>query len=193
MYKQAKKKTKKLVIITSGGILGKVKGAILVPEGLQPRFALAYLFFPMWRILNKNIKEVIKTVDSVKNDLGIAKKLYNKLPVIYSSDGYYSVALRWKQQINEDSKRLAVANVFPEINHNEIESKYKNAKIIFLKNKDEKAIKYLKNVTEVKLKGESKLAKIFYGISLGDYVSLNLAKLNKENYLKYKLIEKLKG
>lgn len=192
MYRQAKRKTKKLVIITSGGKLGKVKNTIIIPKGLVPRQALAFLFFPMWKIINGNVKDTIKTVSTVKDDLGIAKKLHKKLPVIDASAGYYSAALRWKQQINENSKRLAIANVFPEVNHNQVEAVFKNSRLVFLKDKNEKAIKYLKDVIQVKLKGKSKIAKLFYGIAVGDNVSINLAKLNKENYLKYKLIEKLK-
>lgn len=195
MYKQAKNKTKNIIIITSGGILGKIKNAVLIPQGLQPRHALAYLFFPMWKILNKSPKDVIKTTKKVKSDLNITKYLYKKLPIIYTNYGYSSIALRWKQQINEDAKQLAISNTFPELNHNEIESRLKNSTIIFLKDKEEKAIKYLKKETKVidiKLQGKSKIAKIFYGIYLVDYVSLKLAELNKEDYLEYRIIEKLK-
>lgn len=195
MYKEAKRRTKKLVVISSGGILGKVKGAILVPDNLQPRHALAYLFFPMWKILGKNLGDVLEVLKKVKKDLGIAKKLYGKLPVIYTNHDYYSLALRWRKQINEDAKRLVVTNKFPELNHNEIESRYKNAVVVFLKDKEEKAIRFLEKETkviEVRLKGRSKIAKMFYGIYLGDYVSLKLARLYKEDYLNYRIIEKLK-
>lgn len=196
MYKEAKKRNAKIVIITSGGILGKEKEAIKIPEGFEPREAIGYLFFTIWKTLGKRIdNEAINIIDSVKDDLGIAKKLYKKFPVIYSNSGFYSLVLRWKQQINEDSKRLAIANIFPEINHNEIEAKFNNAKIIFLKDKNEKAIDLLKNkkgVLDIKLKGKNKLTKIFYGITLANFVSVKLAELEKENYLNYRYIEKLK-
>lgn len=197
MCKEARKRGAKIVIIASGGILGREKDAIKIPGGLEPREAIGYLFFPMWKVLGKGVgKDVIGAVDSVVNDKGIGGKLYGKIPVIYANSGFYSVALRWKQQINEDSKRLAIANAFPEINHNEIEARYDNVKIIFLKDKEEKAIKLLgreTDILEVKLKGKSKLAKIFYGIALANFVSVKLAELEGEDYLKYRHIEKLKG
>ena len=196
MYKQAKARGAKIVIIASGGILGQERGAIKIPGGLEPREAIGYLFFPMWKVLGKSTgKDVISAVDSVVDDKGIGRKLHGKIPVIYANSGFYSVALRWKQQINEDSKRLAVANVFPEINHNEIEARFDNAKIVFLKDKEEKAIKLLgqgRDILEVKLKGKSKLAKIFYGITLANFVSVKLAELGKEDYQKYRFIERLK-
>lgn len=196
MYSEARKKTGLIAIITSGGILGnEKKNVIKVPKGLQPRQALGYMFFPMWKALGKKLGNVAKIVDSVKDDMGIAKKLYGKMPVIFSNSGFYSVALRWKQQINEDSKRLAIANVFPEINHNEIEARYDDAIIVFLRDSDEKAMKLLKkgeDVLEVELKGKTKLEKIFYGMALANFVSVELARLNGEDYLKYRYIEKLK-
>ena len=196
MYKQAKARGAKTVIIASGGILGQERGVIKIPGGLEPREAIGYLFFPMWKVLGKSAgKEVIDTVNSVVDDKGIGRKLHGKIPVIYANFGFYSVALRWKQQINEDSKRLAVADVFPEINHNEIEARFDNAKIVFLKDKEEKAIKLLgqgRDILEVKLRGKSKLAKIFYGITLANFVSVKLAELGKEDYQKYRFIERLK-
>ncbi len=195
MYKEAKKKTKMIEIIASGGVLGKEKNAVLIPVGLEPRQAIGYLFFPMWKILGKKFDNVIKIVDSVENDLGIAKEIYGKIPVIFSNSGFYSLVLRWKQQLNEDSKRLAVANVFPDINHNEIEARLDDAKIVFLKDHDEKAIKLLEkdnDILEIELKGKTKLEKIFYGIALANLVSVELAGLNGEDYSNYRYIERLK-
>ncbi len=195
MYKQARKKTKNIAIITSGGILGKEDNTVEIPQGMQPRESLGYLFFSMWKVLGKRLDNVIEVVKSVKSDLGIAKKLFGKIPVIYANSGFYSVALRWKQQINEDSKRLAIANAFPEINHNEIEARYDDAKIVFLKDKEELAIELLKKeqeIVEVQLKGKTKLEKIFYGFALSNFIGLEFAALNKEDYLEYRFIEKLK-
>jgi glucose/mannose-6-phosphate isomerase len=43
-----------------------------------------------------------------------------RLPVIYGSQSERGlVAYRWKTQINENAKAYAIANVFPELNHNE--------------------------------------------------------------------------
>lgn len=195
LYHQAKKRKCKTVIITSGGVLAKEKGAIIIPSGLEPRQALGYMFFAMWKMLGKSFGNVKNIVNNVKDDGGIAKKIKGKIPVIYTNAGYRSLALRWKQQLNEDSKILAIANSFPELNHNEIEARYKNAIIIFLKEHDEKAMKLLRkgeNVLEIQLKGKTRLERIFYGLALANIVSVELAKLNGENYKVYRYIERLK-
>ncbi|MEO5979665.1 MAG: bifunctional phosphoglucose/phosphomannose isomerase [Chryseolinea sp.] len=50
----------------------------------------------------------------------IAKKLKGKLPVIYCDSRLHAMALRFQQQLNENSKQLAHVNTFPEMNHNEL-------------------------------------------------------------------------
>jgi glucose/mannose-6-phosphate isomerase len=50
----------------------------------------------------------------------IAKAIYGKTPVIYSPVNMRSAALRWKMQINENSRMIAFYGTIPEFNHNEI-------------------------------------------------------------------------
>ncbi len=50
----------------------------------------------------------------------IAKKLKDKVFTIFADNGFYSVAIRAKQQFNENSKSLCWPNFFPEMNHNEL-------------------------------------------------------------------------
>jgi glucose/mannose-6-phosphate isomerase len=50
----------------------------------------------------------------------IAKKLKGKLPMIYCDSRLHAMALRFQQQLNENSKQLAHVNTFPEMNHNEL-------------------------------------------------------------------------
>lgn len=50
----------------------------------------------------------------------IAKKLKGRLPVIYCDSRLHAMALRFQQQLNENSKQLAHVNTFPEMNHNEL-------------------------------------------------------------------------
>ena len=49
-----------------------------------------------------------------------AKKLLGKTPVIYSLGSCEGVSVRFRQQINENSKMLCWHHVFPEMNHNEL-------------------------------------------------------------------------
>jgi glucose/mannose-6-phosphate isomerase len=50
----------------------------------------------------------------------IAKKLKGRLPIIYCDSRLHAMALRFQQQLNENSKQLAHINTFPEMNHNEL-------------------------------------------------------------------------
>jgi glucose/mannose-6-phosphate isomerase len=124
---------------------------IKVPEGFQPRCALGYSFFPLLYLVMKSgaldnsvvgkigneINSTIKKLellsniysdenfskDSNKNiSLNIARKLEDKIPIIYTSRAMETVGLRWRGQFQENSKRAAFGSVLPEMNHNEINS-----------------------------------------------------------------------
>ncbi|MBU4190016.1 MAG: bifunctional phosphoglucose/phosphomannose isomerase [Candidatus Thermoplasmatota archaeon] len=132
-----------IVSITSGGRLAELsvthkKPLIRIPSGLVPRAAVAYLLFPMIRVVERqgpiklNLKEVISIVASlgkrispdvdVSSNLAkqIAIKIDGKTPVIYGHTCYTSIARRWKTQFNENSKTLAFYDAIPEIYHNDI-------------------------------------------------------------------------
>ncbi len=132
--------------ITTGGKLLKLlkdnnKDYIKIPEGLQPRAAVAYSFIPMIKLLekigllNSNLKFWFeKTIDTLdknrvyygaeesKNPVySLANKLYKKIPIIYSDSSTMRInAVRLKGQLNENGKMLAYCNELPELNHNEI-------------------------------------------------------------------------
>jgi len=203
MYCHAQRKTNNIVIITSGGVLAEENNVILVPSGLQPRHALPYLFFTIWSALgNKDVKNLIsllKRFDTNKPK-DLAKKAYNKIPAVYVDSIYSSIAQRWKENINEDTKRLVFANVLPEMDHNEIEGDFsKTCPIVIHDENDIYRLKKRINLTAkiikantVILKGKTKLERLFYGIYFGDYFSNYLAQMYHENPLKYRHIEKLK-
>jgi len=203
MYKKAVKKTKKIFIITSGGKLSRERNVILVPGGLLPRMALAYLFFPMLAILKSSkvvrydLDDILTALKKVKPNKAkkLAKKLYNNVPVIYAPSNYFGLVWRWKQSLNEYSKQLAVVNVYPEFFHNEIEADYNKFKVVLFVDKVDKKIKEFKKMVKVhefKLYGKSLIARIFYGIYFGDFVSYYLARLNKKDPLKEEKIDRLK-
>ena len=47
----------------------------------------------------------------------LANKIHGTTPVIYTADGFEGVAVRLRQQINENSKMLCWHHVVPEMNH----------------------------------------------------------------------------
>lgn len=239
-YKESKSKECRIICVSSGGKVEKMAlehkdRFVKIPGGLQPRCALGYSFFVLLTVLsefpflsleNGNIKNVIENIkrdseiyslfDPEKNKaLKIAKQLFNKLPVIYSSNDILDVVnLRWRGQISENAKQLAYGNVYPEMNHNELVGWEKNRDIlnkiivVFLKDIDDnERIKMRMEITEeiykkhasdvisVSGEGETRLERIFNLIYLGDWVSYHLALLNQVDptpvdaitYLKEKL------
>jgi glucose/mannose-6-phosphate isomerase len=235
-YREARKRGAKIIGLTSGGKLKEYcqedgNPVIIIPSGFPPRTALGYLFFPLVitlerlkliRSKRKEIEETIKISRELSQELGprkegnrakqLAQELYHKVPVVYSSSEYFEpVALRWKDQFNENSKVFAVWNLFPELNHNEIvgweilEEITKNFRIILIRDKgDFKRIKVRMDITksiiekkvggisEVWSKGNSLLARIFSLIYLGDFVSFYLAILNGADPTPVKMIDLLK-
>lgn len=139
LYRKGKKKKSQIFVITSNGLLEDFSkkekvNFLLIPKGYAPRCAIAYLLFPILKILEKSelieikqkdIKEVISVLrenkeSSKKWAQEISLKIKEKLPFIYSEDRFLPVARRIVNQINENSKSLAHFATFPELDHNEI-------------------------------------------------------------------------
>jgi len=235
-YRKGVDLSAKVIAVTSGGKLGELSEAkgipvITVPPGLPPRTALGYLFLPPLIVLEKLglveakgadleetgllLRELSRRWDSSSSEgnppQDLARKLFGKLPLIYSSETLKAVCLRWKTQINENSKSLAYPVVFPELNHNEIvgwegmEELRKSLAIIILRDKGDqervkKRIEITKSVLgerpggleEIWSEGNSLLARIFSLIYLGDWVSFYLAILDGVDPTPVKPIELLK-
>ncbi len=131
----------------------------------------------------------------------LAESLCGTLPFVYgSSHSTDVIALRWKAQFNENSKIHAASGVFSEMNHNEIMGWARHEKTggffdsvsaVLLKLPDDHARIKIRmeitrkiiseqgiNVFEVEAKGKSKLARLLYLISFGDWTSYHLAFFN---------------
>ncbi len=219
----------KIVVITSGGKLlqlAQEKGydyVALPPNYPSPRACLGfsivaqlYVFYKLNLISRSSIDQVKSSVDLLKYDqdeiknkaFKIAKLIAGKTPIIYVSDRMEAVALRFKQQINENAKTLSWYNVIPEMNHNELvgwSEMHVNAAVIYFRNKDDfkrnalridisKDIiaKQTHTVIEIFSKGQSPVEKSMYFIHLGDWISLYLAELKPVDPSEIKVIDFLK-
>lgn len=136
-----------LAVIASGGALAAEAAEagvplLEIPGGMPPRAALGYLFAPLLRLaacrewcaigeeqfrsvmrrLRKLLEKCALESDLAGNTpLQLAKRLYGKIPLVYSGDGLLAgAAYRWKCQFNENSKTMAFSGAFPELGHNEI-------------------------------------------------------------------------
>ncbi|HKW45272.1 MAG TPA: bifunctional phosphoglucose/phosphomannose isomerase [Candidatus Eremiobacteraceae bacterium] len=147
-YAQARRAGAPILAVTTGGKLDDHADADGVPliklpaTGMQPRAAVGYAFIPLVvaavRLgllpdsVMRDVDETAGVLLAVSSRLGPdippasnpAKQLANawvgKIPFVYGSQAERGVvAYRWKTQVEENAKALAVANVFPELNHNE--------------------------------------------------------------------------
>jgi glucose/mannose-6-phosphate isomerase len=125
-FEDAISKNAKIVCICSGGKIKEIaekekRDLILIPKGMPPRAAIAYSVVQLLHILNfhkiisvsykKELLAAIKLLDNeekkiLKDAKETAEILTDKMPIIYSVAGMESPAIRFRQQLNENSKSL---------------------------------------------------------------------------------------
>ena len=220
----------KVVVIASGGKLieeAKSRGLdhIILPSGWpSPRACLGFSFVQQLFVMHKlgfidgSFKSEIKAaVDLIKFDheaireaaKKVAERIYDKIPVIYASDRMEPVAVRLRQQINENAKMLCWHHVVPEMNHNELvgwTEKHPDKAVIYLRNKDdhkrnairmdinEKIIsKYTDTIIDIYSKGNSLIERAIYFVHLGDWISWYLSQLKGVDAVEIDVIDYLKS
>ncbi|MBO3754923.1 MAG: hypothetical protein FGF53_08645, partial [Candidatus Brockarchaeota archaeon] len=140
----------------------------------------------------------------------LALRIHGKLPIIYSLGHLKSVALRYKDQINENAKMRAMCDQLPEMNHNEIEAwektDFKNLIHVILIDSRFKnpyiaeSVKALVSrietkgvpISAVQPLGETLVEEMLSAIILGDWVSYYLAILRGVDPAPVSLISELK-
>ena len=223
--------------VSSGGALlenaERLKVPYLrVPGGMPPRAALPYLFVPLLKGMEKmglvsgaseELSEALQLLEKISKDNSPekpAKENFSKTlalnigqtaPVVYGFGFYRSVAQRFKQQFNENSKVPAKWEVFSELNHNEIVGWERAGELgkcfsaIFIRDKEEPTeihsrIEITKELVgkaglelfEVPAQGKSPLAKMLSTICIGDFTSIYLALLHSVDPTPVKTINYLK-
>jgi len=193
-FADALRKNCMMVSITSGGPLlsfsKKLNLPFLqVPEGLPPRAAVPYLFFPLPILLEKigvlsNVREEIDETLRVMRSLGeanssrvpvknnsakkLAVGLVDTVPVVYGFRQYSAIAHRLKTQFNENSKVVSKYEVFPELNHNEVvgweasEALTKHFSVVIVRDRNEPAEirRRIEATKSLALKGAKKVLEI---------------------------------
>ncbi len=226
------------VAVTSGGLLAEQARSegvpvVQVPAGLPPRAALGYLFAPMLAILERwgvippqeeAVAEAASVLASLAQEWGpdrpeaenppkqLARALQGCIPVVYALSRFTeSVALRWKTQLNENSKVFAVSNAFPELNHNETvgwtlagQPEGVLAVVVLRDQGDPPRLRQRLEVTrgialhrasgyhEVWSSGEGALSRLASLVLFGDLVSVYLAYLNGVDPYPVTVIDELK-
>ncbi|MEP6646240.1 MAG: bifunctional phosphoglucose/phosphomannose isomerase [Saprospiraceae bacterium] len=229
-YDKIKSSGARIICVASGGkIIEKAKADgfdyVQVPGNWpSPRACLGYsLTAQLWIlhhlgfISEQPIKEIQSSIILLRKESDnihaeaqeIAKRLFNHIPVIYIEDRMEPVAVRLRQQINENAKALAWTNVVPEMNHNELvgwTEKNSSLAVLYLRNEDDysrnalrmdinKTIigQYADDIIEVHSKGKNMIEMAMYLVHLGDWVSWYLSQLRGKDALEVNVIDFLKG
>ena len=228
-FEKAKAKNAEIVCVSSGGKLIELAKAqnlnyIQLAPGDSPRAMMGYSITQLLYILNhyslisdgfKNeLNKTASLIDELQEEIQadaekMTNHLFGKIPIIYACDGYKGMAVRFTQQLAENSKMLSWHNIIPEMNHNELvgwRTKNENLAVIFFRNetdhkRNQKRIeinsevvsKYTSSVMEYWSKGDSMIEKTFYLINVCDHVSFNLSKRNNVIVEEIEVINYLKG
>ncbi|MEX2595492.1 MAG: bifunctional phosphoglucose/phosphomannose isomerase [Salibacteraceae bacterium] len=195
-----------------------------VPGGSPPRAAFGYAIVQLFRFAEifgltsaQWRADMIKAVELIEDEeksitaaaRQLAESLQHKLPVIYSSGWLEGIAIRWRQQINENSKTLSWHNVYPEMNHNELvgwAGGSNNLGVIFLLSdydhprvarrmelSEQVYTKKTRHIHHYRAKGKSRIEQAIYLIHLGDWFSVYLADFKQVNSTEIEVIDWLKA
>ena len=215
--------------VTSGGKLGEMAlkhnfDMIEIPSGFPPRtclgFSLTQLFFILKHhgLISDEFKaNLIRSASfmeleqqKIQEDAEfLAARILNKPVIVYTEDKYQSVALRLKQQINENAKGHCWINVLPELNHNELVGWSKaneNLAVLVFRTNDEYPRNTLRitftegvltkigqSYFEINAKGHDAFEKRFYLIHFGDWLSYHLCMMQGHDPFDIEVLNKLKS
>lgn len=228
-FEEAEAKGAQIACVTSGGIvLEKAEKNnyphIVIPGGLPPRAAFGYSITQLFYVLKGfdlvagNPVEQLSAVPNFLDEHGssivkyaheLTAFLFEKLPVLYTSTWFEGVAIRFRQQINENAKMLCWHHVFPEMNHNELVGWRKQeddlAIVLFktdfdhvrtakrMEISEEVFHTYTRNIATVQAKGGNMIEQAFYLIHLGDWISVLLADKKGIDSVEVDVITRLKN
>lgn len=229
-FEQMEKTGAKIVVISSGGKLIEMAKAknydyIQVPDNWpSPRACLGFSLVQQLFVLQhlglisdkstKSVEAAVSLLENNSDDIKsaaekAAQSLYHKMPIIYTTDRMESVAVRFRQQINENSKMLCWHHVVPEMNHNELVGwRDVNDKlaVIYFRNEDDyyrnsvridinKGIidNYTSTIMEFYSLGDDLIQRSLYFVHLGDWISYFLAEIRGMDAVEVKVIDFLKG
>lgn len=227
-FKEAIQRQAPIFVITSGGqilqeALKHNVPHITIPSGMPPRSCLGYSLVQVLAIIGKfypnsslihQVRAAADLLDQYETDIQSEARKYSEiivkyLPIIYSESKMEGVAIRWRQQFNENSKILCWHHTIPELNHNELvgwAKPHEDKMVLFLRSDfeysksaygielvDEIIRKYTDQVYHIKPKGSNLLEQSIYLIHLGDWISYFLAELRQVNPEEVAVIDHLKS
>lgn len=191
-------------------------------DDIQPRSALGYSMVSMAKLVCgecfENLGSLEEKLDPEslrKRGEELARDLEGKIPLIYTSTENLWVAYNWKIKMNETGKVPAFYNLFPEMNHNELNGFFQNDKtkelsekfhVLILRDIDgdhprvQKRMAVVEGileeqgipVTTLGFEGGSVLEKVFNSLLLADWTAFHIAKTNGADPEQVPMIEGFK-
>ena len=217
-----------IAAITSGGRLLEMAEQnnwplVTLPQGYPPRAAFGHSSVALFALMgaigvadwdqpafNKAADHLSELEPEIREFAkGLAEQLADRVPVIYAAEGNGGVAVRWRQQINENAKMLCWHHVFPEMNHNELvgwAGGDTRMGVVMLRSDDDHPRTAVRLdlsrdliseqtdiVLEVHAKGSNRLERMYYLISVGDWLSFYLSKKRNVDPVEVNVITHLKS
>jgi glucose/mannose-6-phosphate isomerase len=200
-----------------------------LPAGLPPRCVVGQVFGSLLGLLDpwfpeSNETRVVRAAGRLSRLVpqyassrgpaaSIARRIGSRLPAIYAEASFAGVARRWKTQIEENAKRLAMFDEVPELFHNAIvgwdaisRAEAARFSVVLLRwsaglATTRRGLDYFErlisqrgtSVTSVPLDAEDRLEATLTGVALGDHVSLALADQRGVDPLPFVAIERMKA
>ena len=186
---------------------------IILPEVcLPPRMATGFVMNALLKLMGQEseITALRAARFAVEPSKKIADEIGGRIPLFYTSEQNEAIANYWKIIINETSKRPAFANVFPELNHNEMASFANGDRIVdfvfvFIKDGDDRpriikrmvATKQILvelggNISEINLTGGNRLEKIINSAMLAHWTAYYIARTKNLDPSATPMIEEFK-
>jgi glucose/mannose-6-phosphate isomerase len=235
-FEHALARRAEVVCVSSGGELLErahqhALPVVVLPEGYPPRAALGYSFAGLLGLAWASgiaeaemdcIEQCVDMMEQLGQSYGagddrqnsaimLAEDLVDLVPLIYCTSPLGAVGLRWKNQLCENSKKLAFVGILPEMVHNDIMGwehglRGMRAGVILLKTPGEavamvSALEFLKDLVggradflgEFEAAGSSLLSNMFSLILLGDFTSAYLALIQGLDPTPIATIDKMKS
>lgn len=195
----------------------------LPDDSPSPRACLGYSLIQQVVVLNKmgwvadqQVEALRLSADFLEQEQedikqrakNIARFLQDKFPIIYTTDHLGPVAVRLRQQLNENAKMLCSHHLIPEMNHNELvgwRDQHSDVAVLILRSdldhprnqtridiNKEIIEQYTNTLIEVYAKGSSLIMQSMYLVHLGDWISWYLSDLRQMDAIEVHVIDYLK-
>lgn len=218
----------KVVCVTSGGKIKDIAtengfDCIDLPGGYPPRTAAGFSILQQLYVMRglgliadfeQDLEAAVQAIEGFSDHDDarlIADQVHKKIPILYSSPAFESIAIRWRQQFEENAKHIAFHHVIPEMNHNELvgwknpEALLEDCVVLLIRSEHDHSRSAIRmdisseiigdyaDVVEIRAVGDSHLEQLFFLLHLGDWVSYYLALRNEEDPMPVKVIDFLKS